>query len=1034
MKPKIAKSVLALLLLGILSQGIAQGVISGTVRDEQDQPLPGTHIIIKNTAHGTTADADGKFQLNIDAPPRDEILTISAVGYVTQQIPVGQRSVIDVQMLPDVKTLSEVVVTGYTSQDKNKITGAVVTVSSDALAKLPVPTIDQALQGRAPGVTVTQNTGAPGEGVTIRVRGIGSINSGNYPLYIVDGVPTLDISNFSAQDIESLTVLKDAGAAAIYGARAANGVVVITTKSGAAQKPSISVASQIGFQQPGRLIKMVNKDDYVSVYNEAANNDNEGRPAFLHRSLITKEMQDTLSNTNWLQEIMRAGILQTHGVSVSGGTGKTKYFAGVNYFKQQGIIKASDYERITGKVNLSAQITDHVRTGFNLNIAQGKTDIIGSSGDGAGGNGGGIVRYAFFRNPALPVYNKDGAFQDLIPPRNVSGKSYNFSDIFGDGYNPVGMLAFNSNRKTNSQLFGRYFWEFKLAKGLLFNSNFGFDLSHYNQRRFDRTWGTNNRISNPNSLSVWSGKNQNLTFSNFLTYDKEMGIHSINILAGTEAIRSVSYLQFSSDGKFPDQDNSLVYLGNGLGLKQNSESINRNSLLSYFAKADYSLKNKYTASATVRRDGSSRFGNENRWASFYAGSLGWHIENENFLKDSPLFDKLFARAGFGVIGNQEIGNYAFSDVISANYNYPFGGARSAGYAVSALGNSKIKWESSEQLNVGLDIQCQEGKLGLSIDYFRKVTSDLLVKQSIASSAGEATPSWVNNGKILNRGFELALNYRNKLGELKYNINANGASLFNKVLDIQSPILSGEADGGAIARTEKGYSIGSFYMLESEGVFQDKAEIFTHAYQGAAIAPGDVKYKNINNKDSEIDNADRRHFGNAFPKVTAGLNIALNFRQWDMSVFFQGAYGQKIYNVLHMDIEGFKRGFPVTQRYFDQHWRGPGTSNLQPRASWDASGNNTRVSSRFLEDGSYTRLKNLQIGYSISPEVLKILKFTAARIYFSGTNLWTFTKYSGLDPEMSVNDNSKGEGDSAAGIDWGTYPSAKSFNVGINLTF
>src|SRR6218665_3109176 len=640
MKPKIAKSVLALLLLGILSQGIAQGVISGTVRDEQDQPLPGTHIIIKNTAHGTTADADGKFQLNIDAPPRDEILTISAVGYVTQQIPVGQRSVIDVQMLPDVKTLSEVVVTGYTSQDKNKITGAVVTVSSDALAKLPVPTIDQALQGRAPGVTVTQNTGAPGEGVTIRVRGIGSINSGNYPLYIVDGVPTLDISNFSAQDIESLTVLKDAGAAAIYGARAANGVVVITTKSGAAQKPSISVASQIGFQQPGRLIKMVNKDDYVSVYNEAANNDNEGRPAFLHRSLITKEMQDTLSNTNWLQEIMRAGILQTHGVSVSGGTGKTKYFAGVNYFKQQGIIKASDYERITGKVNLSAQITDHVRTGFNLNIAQGKTDIIGSSGDGAGGNGGGIVRYAFFRNPALPVYNKDGAFQDLIPPRNVSGKSYNFSDIFGDGYNPVGMLAFNSNRKTNSQLFGRYFWEFKLAKGLLFNSN-------------------------------------------FLTYDKEMGIHSINILSGTEAIRSVSYLQFSSDGKFPDQDNSLVYLGNGLGLKQNSESINRNSLLSYFAKADYSLKNKYTASATVRRDGSSRFGNENRWASFYAGSLGWHIENENFLKDSPLFDKLFARAGFGVIGNQEIGNYAFSDVISANYNYPFGGARSAGYAVSA---------------------------------------------------------------------------------------------------------------------------------------------------------------------------------------------------------------------------------------------------------------------------------------------------------------------------------------------------------------
>jgi TonB-linked SusC/RagA family outer membrane protein len=1002
----------------------AQSVVKGSVKDSQQEPLPGVNVYLRNTNTGTFTDADGVFQIVVPKDFQDSTLVFSSIGYQTNYMRLNSRTEINVILQEDVSTLSEIIITGYTAQEKDKITGAVNAVSGETLAKIPVPSLDQALQGRAPGVVVSQNTGAPGEGVSVRIRGLGSINSANDPLYIVDGVPTLDISNFSTQDIQSITVLKDASAAAVYGSRAANGVVIVTTKSGVNHEPRIQFNTQVGIQRPSRLIKMADVNDYASIYNEAAANDNSTKtnPLFF-RPLISDQMKAGLPNVNYIDAIMRDAILQTHSLSISGGENKTQYFVSVNYFNQQGIIKSSDYERLSGRININSQVKEWIRTGVNMNISKSTTDLIGSSGDGAGGNGGSVIRYAFFRTPAIPIYDAQGNFTDK-PDR---------FDLFGDGYSPVGMLAYNSNKKLVNQVFGKFFVELTPWKGIKYTSNFGVDLNNQNQRRFDRNWGTGNRINNPNQLTVQSGHNETFTFSNFLTYDKQVSDHHFGVLLGTEAIKVQNYSVLANERNYSDQTNDLVYLGNGLGLKTNNEFQSGNALLSYFGKIDYDNSGKYLASATVRRDGSSRFGSDRRWGVFYAGSLGWRIDKENFLKDNQTIDKLLLRVGYGSIGNQEIGNYPFTDMIGTGYNYAFGNAKANGYAVSVLGNNKVQWETSNQLNIGTDLQMMDGRLSFSVDYFRKVTSKLLVKQPIASSAGLADPPWVNNGSVLNRGVELTISYEDKIGAVTYRISANGATLHNEVLHVDRPIVGGAIGSDKITRTEKGYPIGSFYLYQMEGIFQDQGQIFTHAFQGNTVAPGDVMYKDKDGN-SVINGDDRIHVGSAIPKFTAGLNGSLGYRQWDFSFFFQGAYGQKIFSVLNRDIEGFYRAFNVTQRYYDNHWTGPGTSNTYPRASWDASGNNTKFSTRFLEDGSYTRLKNLQIGYTLPKSILDRAGINSTRIYFSGTNLLTFTKYSGMDPEMTSSDNAKDDKNRAQGMDWGTYPSAKSFNLGVNLTF
>ncbi len=933
--------------------------------------------------------------------------------------------------------LDELVVIGYGSAKKRSVLGAVTKVNNKELTMLPVADVAQALQGRAAGVQVTQNTGAPGEGVSVRIRGAGSINSGNDPLYIVDGIPTANaLEILTPGDIENISVLKDASSAAIYGSRANNGVVLITTKKGVKGKTRVTYHGQTGFQKATRLTKMVNTADYITVYNEAAVNDNSYITGDVpHRDLITTEDAAKFSDINYVKELLQTAPVNSHEISLSGGNESTNYLLSMSYFNQKGIIAGSGYARGTARLDVNTEASKWLTVGLSMLTGLSSNDIIGSSGDGAGGNGGSVVRYAFFRNPAIPIRFPDGTFVDR-PAEYFGAQKYD--SFLGDGYNPIGMAALNENNRKDDNYLGKAYFTAKITKELKFTTNLGLDYRNSYSRRFNPTWGTMDRINAKNSLSVGNESTSNISANSVLNYETKLGeSHTFSAMVGFEAIKNSGKGLYASDMDFPIQQKELIYIGNGLGVKISSQNEYASTLASFFGRASYDFKGKYYVSGTLRRDGSSKFTGDNKWGTFYSLSAGWVLKAENFLKDVSWLTNLKLRAGYGAIGNQDIGLYAYSDRISPYYNYPFGGVVNSGYAQSALGNADLKWETSYQYNGGIDAELYKGALSFSVDYYYKVTEDMLVTAPNPPSTGYAQAAWINSGSVLNTGVELEAIYRKTKTDWGYSIGGNLAFVHNEVLKLDAPLYGGRVESGVDAtRTEVGYEIGSFYLYEMEGIFQNETEILLSASQksfGGQPHPGDVKYKDQNG-DGYIDNQDKVHLGSAIPKLIAGINMAANYKDFDLSVFFQGTYGNKIYSQVNQDIEGFYRGFTVTQRYFDERWTGEGTSNTQPRVSWSSKSNNATPSSRFLEDGSYIRLKNLQLGYTIPAEALKVIGLAQTRVYVSGTNLLTFTKYSGLDPEMTVSDNSKNEGDRAAGIDWGTYPSAMTVMLGIDITF
>jgi TonB-linked SusC/RagA family outer membrane protein len=1015
----------------------AQRTVEGTITDlKTGETLIGVTILIKGTSAGITTDINGKYLLTSDRLQDSSVLVFSYIGYVKIEQILGNRTIIDLSLTPDQYTLDEMVVIGYGSAKKRNVLGAVSKVKNEDLSSLPVAGVAQALQGRAAGVVVTQNTGAPGEGVKVRIRGVGSINSGNEPLYIVDDIAMADALNIlSPGDIENISVLKDASAAAIYGSRANNGVVLITTKKGVKGKTKITYRGQTGFQKASRLTKMVNTNDYITIYNEAATNDNAFLPEGLpRRSLITQQIIDTagFANVNYVKELLQTAPISSHELSISGGNDVTNYMISSSLFNQKGMIKSTSYSRGTVRLDLNTKVNKWLSGGINMLVGVSSNDIIGSSGDGAGGNGGSVVRYAFFRNPAIPIRFADGTYVDR--PAEYFGQQI-FDSFLGDGYSPIGMTAYNDHNKKDDSYLGKAYLTAELTKGLKFTTNFGMDYRNSISRQFYPTWGTEKRINGINGLSMGNERVTNWTVNNVLNYETTFGeSHTFSVMAGFEAIKNSGKSLYASDSDFPIEQEELIFIGNGVGKKYNSQGAWASTLASFFGRASYDYKGKYYVSGTLRRDGSSRFIKDNKWGTFYSFSAGWVLKEEGFLQDVSWLENLKLRVGYGAIGNQDISLYANKDRISSNYNYPFGGFSNLGYTQTALGNENLKWETSYQYNGGVDVELWKGAVAVSVDYFYKVTEGMLVRATNPPSVGYASPPWINNGSVLNSGVELEAMYRITKNKWGFTFGGNLAYLHNEVLKLDAPSPKGLVETGTYAtQTEVGQPIGSFYLLEMEGIFQNTTEVLLSAWQGNDIKPGDVKFKD-QNLDGYIDNKDRVNMGSAIPKLTAGFNLAANYANFDLSVFFQGAYGNKIYVQINQDIEGFYRGFTVTQRYFDERWTGEGTSNSQPRASWTAKSNNARPSSRFLEDGSYLRLKNVQFGYSIPANAIKFIGFTKVRVYVSGTNLYTLTKYSGLDPEMTVSNNSQDEGDGAAGIDWGTYPSSITGMFGIDITF
>ena len=1010
--------------------------ISGKVVSSSGDPLSGATIRVKNSTLGTNTDSAGNFALTV---PEEAILMVSYVGYQSQELPVAgiTRLNVTLQALPG--NINEVVVIGYGTSRKKDLTGAVSTINTKDIQSIPVGGVDQIMQGKAAGVVITQSTGAPGDPIAVRIRGLGTINN-NDPLYIVDGIPTTaaGINEISPNDIDNISILKDAASASIYGARAANGVVVITTRKGKAGKPRLSLNAYTGWASPERYIKMANTSQYISAYNTAAYNDsltNPGSP----RHQILPSMADTLPNVDWQRQVLKTAPMTNLNFSVSGGNDNTQYIVSGTYLTQKGMIQNSSFDRFNLRTAINSKVSSLFSFGTNVNLSYNKTRQVGSSGDGFGsGNPGpSVVRYALFRTPAIPVFNKDGQYSDI--PENSFYQPNDGAAYLGDGLNPVALAANTDRNFYNYSVLGDAYAELRPIKNLTIRSDIGTNLILTDYKQFFPTWGSPQRLQNsPNSLAQSSATNFSYNWTNTATYKLEVGRHSLTVLAGSEAVYNDSRALSASGKTFVDQSTPFQYLDNATGLPSPPGSNESHwSLFSLFGRLNYQYNDKYLASFNFRRDGSSRLDPHDRYGNFFSGSVGWRLDKEAFMENIKPISLFKLRASLGQLGNQEIGNYAYTSTIGSGGYYNFGGVATPTYTIVSKGNPNVKWETSTQADAGLDMGFFGNALLVTIDYYNKKTSNMLLSIPQPSSAGSAGSPTENAGDVVNRGFEFEASYRHNINkDWRFEIGGNLATVHNEVTSLAGgkPLSAARIDNGVNATiTTVGQPIGEFYLLKQDGIFQNSLDVFTHASQGNGILPGDVKFRDTNH-DGVIDQNDRIYAGSPIPKFTYGFTGTLAYKSLDLSLFFQGVSGNKIYNQVLTDIEGFYRPFNITERIATESWHGEGTSNEFPRLSWSGAQNNKQASTRFLESGSYLRLKNLQLGYTVGSSILSRIRIASVRFYGSVQNVFTITKYTGLDPEMATSANGAGDGVKAVGIDWGTYPSARTITIGANLNF
>ena len=1004
--------------------------VKGQVSDQKGEPIPGVTVLVKGTTTGTTTDVGGTYTLSL--PDATVTLVFSSISYVTQEVALAGRTQLNVTLQGDTKSLDEVLVTGYTVQRKSDLTGAVAQIKQSDINALPVTNVAQILQGKAAGVAITAATGAPGDPIAVRIRGVGTIND-NDPLYIIDGVPTKDgINQIAPADIESVNILKDAASAAIYGARASNGVVIVTTKRGKSGKARLSVNAYSGVQTAANLIKMANTPQYVNAYNLAAINDG--------RDQIPASVIPTLPDVNWLKEVLKPAAQNSLQLDVSGGNDNSQYIVSGSYLNQKGLIQNSSYERYNLRTAVSSNLSKYVKIGTNANLSYAKTRQVGSSGDGfgAGNPGASIVRYALFRTPATPVYNDQGQFVDLPM---LGGKSA--APFFGDGINPVALADAADRNFYNYALLGDAYLEVTPFNHFRIRSDYGVTFSITDYKQFFKTFGIDRSFNSPPQLAQSSAKQFNYNWTNTATYDLTLGKHAVGFLVGSEALHFDQQAISASRTGYADQSTTFQYLDSGTGISLNGGGESHSALLSGFGRVSYDYDGgRYLASANFRRDASSQLSPGQRAQSFYSGSVGWNIAQENFMRSLVWLNQLKLRASVGQLGNSAIGNYPYASLINNGGYYPLGGVSTQSLTITTTGNPNIRWETSTQTDVGLDVGLLKGALQLNVDYFIKNTSNMLQFLPQPPSGGQVGSPAANAGSVRNNGLEVELSYHNTIGsDWSYGISGNLATLHNEVTSLAGapPIVGGRVDNNYYATlTQVGQPIGSFYLLQTDGIFQNAQQVFTSAYQGPGIQPGDVKFKDISGPDGipdgVIDGYDRTFVGSPIPKITYGMTGSLRFKNLDLSVFFQGVHGNKVYNQVNTDLEGFYRAFNLTERAATHYWTGEGSTNEYPRLSWTGATNNKQPSTRFLEDGSYLRLKNVQLGYTFGPKLLSPLHIASVRLYGSVQNLLTFTHYTGLDPEQGVNNNSLGDGVRAVGIDFGNYPSARTFTVGINAGF
>lgn len=999
LKRILSRGMLVSLLLGITSIIWAQNSkITGVVKDsETSETLIGVSVKIVGTTLGTTTDFDGNFALNVS---KNDVIEFSYTGYVNQKITVGDQTQFEIQMVSNDALLKEVVVVGYGVQKKSDLTGSVSNIRGVDLLKSSNHNAEQALQGKIAGVQVSSTSGAPGASTTIRIRGVGTFNNSS-PIYVVDGVILDNISFLSSNDIESIEVLKDASSTAIYGSRGANGVVMVTTKQGSVStsKPVYDFSAEYGIQVLAKKIDLLSGAEFGAYVNDVT-------PGSYNNL-------DVLPNTDWQDLIFSNAPQQNYHFSVAGTSDKQQYYIGVGFFNQQGIIEKSAYQRLSVKMNNTYKLNSFLKIGNNTTVAP------------------------FTQTNAPNVTYQAYRAQPVIEPFTADGR---FAEVPGVG-NPLADIAYSNNKDRGIRALTNFFADLQIIKPLTFRTALGFDYLYKENVAFAPVFYVSpQQVNDVNDLNLNDTRNNSMLWENTLTYAKTHDKHSFNVLAGFTAQKLRSkILSLGAENILSDVEN-LWYI--------NRDNINPNSvghyvdpnynysMLSYLSRANYVYDGKYLFTATFRRDGSSKFIKANRYGNFPSFAVGWNIGNEAFMDQSKIINKLKLRASWGKIGNEKISYLDQYALVTNGLNAVFGTGEVAnpGSSYGKAGNKDIRWETTTQTDIGLEWGFWEDKLTAEFDFYNRVTDQILVELSTPGYAGNGQGQKIryNAGKVRNRGIEFNLGYNGNIGGVKYRVGALGSTVNNKVLSVggnsgvDSTLVGGFlGNGQTVTLTKEGLPVGAFYGYEIAGVYQNAEQLSTLPKESLSEV-GDLIYVD-QNKDGKINSKDRTYIGSPIPDFIYGFSFESSYKAFEFSFDFQGQLGNEIYNgkaAVRPDLYNFETS--VLQR-----WRSEGGSNTEPRAT--KGGINWVPSSRFIQDGSYLRLRTVSIGYNLPAKLLGKARLDRAKLYLRGTNLWTLTKYTGYTPEI-YNPN-QGSGDVlSAGIDSGIYPISAIYTTGISITF
>ncbi|MFT4070477.1 MAG: TonB-dependent receptor [Dysgonamonadaceae bacterium] len=980
--------------------------ISGKVVDKNGEPLIGVSISAPETGSGTMTDENGNYSIAV--PNVHSKLQFTYVGYKTVSVE-ASSSIVNVKLESGESAIDEVIVVGYGTMKKSDVTGAISSIKPDALIRQPVSNVTSALQGVVPGVTVTSNSGAPGGSVNVRIRGIGTVNNSD-PLYVVDGQPMDNINFLSAADIQSMEILKDASATAIYGARGANGVVLITTKQGKPGKTVVTLDAYWGGSQILNNLNLLSGPEWYDI--EVA------------KGLDVTKFTDTYklnknTSTNWLKEISREASIQNYSLGISGGMkDEYKYNTSINYISQQGTIRKTDYKRFSVRQNIEKTVVKDIFTiGTNASISNSKENRILE-----GSNTVGIVNSAIKLEPVVPVKDVDG--------------NYGWSP-YQDYNNPVADIDYTSNYRKIFSVVGNMYADLNFGKGFKFKSSFGADIRKTDTYLFIPVFYVSNYQQNTESeVSRGYTRSDYYVWENTLSFNRTFKEkHTINAVVGysnewgrTETLNGTKY-------NTPNDSEELQYLSAAQTGDNATGTAYESALISYLGRVNYNYDNRYLATLSIRHDGSSRFGSTHRYGTFPSFALGWTLSNESFFKkvDSKFVSSLKVRAGWGRIGNQNIGNYKYQNLLTnyIQYAYLYGTKETLyqGITAVALANKDVKWETTESTNIGIDATFMDNRLSLTAEYYNKDTKDMLLTEPIPNYLGYESGPLTNIGSANNRGFEASMEWRDKINDFNYNIGFNISTIRNRMGDIINPLTGGSIRNGNATYTVKGKPIGSFYGYKTNGLVQTSDQLAEVQKLQPKAQLGDVVFVDVTGEGG-LTSADKTFIGNPIPDFIYGINLGASFKGFDINVQMGGTYGNDIFNAMRYftyDLASMTNKDKAVLNY----WTPQNTNTNIPRLAKVDSNDNMRISDRYIEDGSYLRLRNVQIGYTLPASLTQKLYMSKVRIYLTGQNLLTFTKYSGADPEIGQIDE---DNTLSRGVDIGTYPQARTITGGISITF